>query len=51
MRRAITLAVVTAVMAVAVPSTAYYLTKPGDDALGDTLRGYGFVPIKPHPIS
>jgi hypothetical protein len=47
MRRAITLAVVTAVMAVAVPSTAYYLTKPGDDALGDTLRGYGFVPIKP----
>jgi hypothetical protein len=32
---------------VAVPLAAYYLTIPDGDALGDTLRGYGFVPINP----
>lgn len=31
---------------VAVPA-ADYLTNTGDDALGDTLRGYGFVPVVP----
>jgi len=31
----------------AVPSAAYYMTTPSNDPLGDTLRGYGFVPINP----
>jgi hypothetical protein len=48
MQRVIMLAIAMTIAAVAVPSAVYYhLTRPGDDPLGDTLRGYGFVPIKP----
>src|SRR6266704_1542981 len=43
------LALAATVTTVAVPAAAYYLTKPGDDPLGDTLRQYGFVPINPPP--
>jgi len=45
MRKTIMLALSAAVLAV--PSAAYYVTTPGNDPLGDTLRGYGFVPINP----
>jgi len=41
------LALAATVTTVAVPSAAYYSTKPGDDPFGDTLRQYGFVPINP----
>jgi hypothetical protein len=41
------LALAATVTTAAVPSAAYYWTRPGDDPLGDTLRGYGFVPINP----
>jgi hypothetical protein len=47
MRRTIVLALAVAGTAIAVPAAAYYLTQPSDDPLGDTLRGYGFVPITP----
>jgi hypothetical protein len=43
------LALAATVTATAVPAAAYYLTRPGDDPLGDTLRQYGFVPINPRP--
>ena len=45
MRKMIMLASAAAVLAV--PSAAYYITIPSNDPLGDTLRGYGFVPINP----
>jgi hypothetical protein len=45
MRKMTMLALAAAVLAV--PSAAYYLTTPSNDPLGDTLRGYGFVPINP----
>ena len=46
--RRITMLALTAIMTTAaVPSAAYYLTRPSDDPLGDTLRQYGFVPINP----
>ena len=45
MRKMTVLALAAAVLAV--PSAAYYLTTPSNDPLGDTLRGYGFVPINP----
>jgi hypothetical protein len=45
MRKTIMLALSAAVLAV--PPAAYYVTTPGNDPLGDTLRGYGFVPINP----
>jgi hypothetical protein len=32
---------------VAVPLAAHYLNKPGDDALAEALRRYGFMPINP----
>jgi len=35
------------VATVAVPSAAYYGTRPSEDPLSDTLRAYGFVPINP----
>jgi hypothetical protein len=41
------LALAATVTTAAVPSAAYYWTKPSDDPLGDTLREYGFVPINP----
>jgi hypothetical protein len=41
------LVLATAMATVAVPAAAYYWQRPGDDPLGDTLRGYGFVPITP----
>jgi hypothetical protein len=41
------LALAAAVTTTAVPSVAYYWTTPSNDPLGDTLRGYGFVPINP----
>jgi hypothetical protein len=41
------LALAATVTTAAVPPAAYYWTKPSDDPLGDTLRGYGFVPINP----
>jgi hypothetical protein len=41
------LALAATVTTTAVPAAAYYLTRPGDDPLGDTLRKYGFVPINP----
>jgi hypothetical protein len=41
------LALAAIVTTVAVPAGAYYLTTPRNDPLGDTLRGYGFVPINP----
>jgi hypothetical protein len=47
MRKMILLALAAVVASVAVPAAAYYMTKPGDDALGETLRSYGFLPIKP----
>jgi hypothetical protein len=47
MRTAIKLAIATAIAAVAIPLAAYSWPRSGDDPLGDTLRGYGFVPIKP----
>lgn len=45
MRKVIMLALTAAVLAV--PSAAYFITTPSNDPLGDTLRGYGFVPINP----
>jgi hypothetical protein len=45
MRKMTMLALAAAVLAV--PSAAYYITTPSNDPLGDTLRGYGFVPINP----
>jgi hypothetical protein len=45
MRKMTMLALAAAVLAV--PSAAYYMTIPSNDPLGDTLRGYGFVPINP----
>jgi hypothetical protein len=45
MRKMIMFALAAAVLAV--PSAAYYFTIPSNDPLGDTLRGYGFVPINP----
>ncbi|MCA6108693.1 hypothetical protein [Bradyrhizobium cenepequi] len=46
--RTMTMIALAAVLAtVAVPSTAYYLTRPSEDPLGDTLRRYSFVPINP----
>jgi hypothetical protein len=45
MQRVTMLALAAAVLAV--PSAAYYWTMPSPDPLGDTLRGYGFVPINP----
>jgi hypothetical protein len=47
MRTMTMLALAATVATVAVPSAAYYLTRPGEDPLGDTLRRYGFVPINP----
>jgi hypothetical protein len=47
MRKMTMLALAAVVTTVAVPAAAYYLTAPGNDPLGDTLRGYGFVPINP----
>lgn len=47
MRRMTVLAIGAAVVAVAVPLAAYYLTIPSEDPLGNTLRRYGFVPINP----
>lgn len=48
MRKGIMLALAaTVVTSIAAPSAAYYLSKPDDDALGSTLRGYGFLPIQP----
>jgi len=41
------LAIATAVTALAVPAAAHYWPRPGDDPLGDTLRGYGLAPITP----
>jgi hypothetical protein len=41
------LALAATVTTAAVPPAAYYWTRPSDDPLGDTLRGYGFVPINP----
>jgi hypothetical protein len=41
------IALAVTVTATAVPAAAYYLTKPSNDALGDMLRRYGFVPIAP----
>src|SRR5712692_1195146 len=47
MRRMTMLAIATAVTALAVPAAAHYWPRPGDDPLGDTLRGYGLAPITP----
>jgi hypothetical protein len=47
MRKMTILALAAVVTTVAVPAGAYYLTTPSNDPLGDTLRGYGFVPINP----
>ncbi len=47
MRTMTMLALAATVTTTAVPAAAYYLTTPGDDPLGDTLRKYGFVPINP----
>ena len=47
MRKTMLLALAAIAASVAVPAAAYYLTKPGDDALGATLRSYGFLPINP----
>jgi hypothetical protein len=47
MRKVIVIALAMTVTAVAVPAAAYYWSAPTNDALGDTLRGYGFLPINP----
>jgi hypothetical protein len=45
MRRMTMLALASVIAAAAVPAAAYYWPRGGDDPLGDTLRGYGMVPI------
>jgi hypothetical protein len=47
MRRMTMLALASVMAAAAVPAAAYYWPRGGDDPLGDTLRGYGMVPIAP----
>src|SRR5258708_2981253 len=47
MRTMTMLALAATVTTTAVPAAAYYLTRPSEDPLGDTLREYGFVPIRP----
>ncbi|MGY3617655.1 hypothetical protein [Bradyrhizobium sp. USDA 10063] len=47
MRTMTMIALAATVATVAVPSAAYYLTRPSEDPLGDTLRRYSFVPINP----
>jgi hypothetical protein len=47
MRTMTMIALAATLATVAVPAGAYYLTKPGEDPLGETLRRYGFVPINP----
>ncbi|HZN29814.1 MAG TPA: hypothetical protein VFB88_10665 [Xanthobacteraceae bacterium] len=47
MRRMIIVAIAMTMTAVAVPAASHYLARPSNDPLGDTLRGYGFVPIRP----
>ncbi|MCA1457609.1 hypothetical protein I6F35_31190 [Bradyrhizobium sp. BRP22] len=47
MRTMTMLALAAVAVTVAVPAGAFYLTRPSEDPLGDTLRGYGFVPINP----
>jgi hypothetical protein len=41
------LALAATLTTVTIPPAAYYLTKPSEDLLGNTLRRYGFVPINP----
>ncbi|MET0969367.1 MAG: hypothetical protein ABWY18_09225 [Tardiphaga sp.] len=41
------LALAVAATTITVPAAAYYLSVPSDDALGDSLRGYGFIPVTP----
>jgi hypothetical protein len=47
MRRTIALTIAATLATVAVPAAAYYWTRPGEDPLGDTLRGWGFLPVNP----
>jgi len=47
MRKTMMLALAMVTMAVAIPAVAHFIAKPANDPLGDTLRGYGFVPINP----
>jgi hypothetical protein len=47
MRKAILLALGGAIIAVGVPASIYFFTKPGNDPLSDTLKKYGFLPIMP----
>lgn len=46
-RKLLLLAVTGTAAVVAIPATAFYLSTPGKDPLGDTLRDYSFLPIKP----
>src|SRR5437899_10862814 len=47
MRRIMMLGLAATIVAVAAPAAAYFLTRRGDDQLAETLRAYGFVPIRP----
>lgn len=47
MRRMIMLALAFSATAVAVPAAAHFWPRSGDDPLGETLYGYGLVPITP----
>jgi hypothetical protein len=45
MRKTVLFALAVAGTAVAVPALAHYLGQPSNDPLGDTLRGFGFLPL------
>jgi hypothetical protein len=47
MRKTIAVALAMVTAAVSLPAVAHLISKPANDPLGDTLRGYGFVPINP----
>ncbi len=47
MRKTLLLAAAVTLAGVAVPASAYYWSKPTDDALSRTMRGLGFMPLTP----
>ena len=46
-RRIIMYAVAATATVVAIPAAAFYFSAPAADPLANTLRDYGFLPIKP----
>lgn len=47
MRKTLLVAIAVTLAGVAVPASAYYWSKPTEDALGRTMRGLGFMPLTP----